>query len=423
MPTIQRLPADILAEFFVAWLHAELNDDSGWETVLPFHAARVCGSWREAALAKHELWTYTRFSCREMISNQAWLQYHACFVQRSGVLGFHIRLTSNVAEIPRSGNPVWTQFCDSILVKARVIDLDVRTQTADASIIAGLTFPRLHTLRIRFTGFSYGGDYPAITLPVLAPVVRHIELYRLNAETEDLNSLDINRRLCSVDCLRNISTTFSAATEFSLTTESLYHSPCEWFVWASLRVLRVIVDYVQGGDLIPFCVQLPNLETLEVKDNRLHWSFWRHFIEASCPALAHLCVVRNHMDFSGELVDGLSGLSQLRTLTFRDGSLNEELVGRLILPKPPMQMPFPGLRAVHFEDTVPLDGFRYRLVQIFLQKRYLYLQKNGIASRFDFTCRSKRRPNDPEENDVREQGEKDVRRYNEDAWRRFQTHV
>ncbi|EJD46769.1 hypothetical protein AURDEDRAFT_164221 [Auricularia subglabra TFB-10046 SS5] len=426
-PNNQRLPLDVLTLVLEAWMAEESsNPYSGWRKV-PFYALQICGSWREAAEVTHTLWQRPDFSFRKMLNNPHWVEYHACFSRYGGTRGFDVSLSNNVVVVPPS-DPVWAHFRDTILVNARTIDLEIFSKDADRDILAGLAFPLLRTLQVRNTTLE--ADYPDIKLFMRAPELRHLELDKTYMAFDDLanreanplwslTSLEVSRPQYTVEDLCMMSGVCIALRELSITIDALHGFVYQPAAWTSLETLHVNAANIYNGGQIPAGLGLPNLKTLEIKDNKRYWPFWRHFIEVSCPALRRLCVYRNHMDHGKHFVDGMGALSQVRELVFRDGSLNEDIIALLVLGPP---MPFPNVRSVHFENAVSLRGFVFKLMQIALQHRYAFLRDRGMPGPFTLTCELKRKLDNKEEDQHRASAERTVLEYNEEEWQRFQMH-
>ncbi|EJD46790.1 hypothetical protein AURDEDRAFT_123907 [Auricularia subglabra TFB-10046 SS5] len=162
----------------------------------------------------------------------------------------------------------------------------------------------------------------------------------------------------------------------------------------------------------------PNATTLELADFASNWPFWRSFIETSCPAVTTLCVRRNHVDHTAQFLTGMGTLSQLRTLVFRDGSLNADIVNGLVRPMHGLPMPFVGLRTIRFGNAVPREDFQYECIQSALRLRYSYLPRDRRPTRFVFTCTLKPRFEDPAYDVSRERIARTVLRWNEEEFER-----
>ncbi|EJD46756.1 hypothetical protein AURDEDRAFT_164208 [Auricularia subglabra TFB-10046 SS5] len=427
-PNNQRLPLDVLTLLLEAWMVEESsNPYSGWRRV-PFYALQVCGAWREAAEVTHALWQRPEFFFRRMLERPAWLEYIACFAAYGGERGFDVSLVNDSAAVPPS-DPVWSLFCHTILPKARSIDLEICSKDADREILAGRSFPLLQTLTV--CGTALEDDYPEIKLFMTAPNLKRMELANTYMEFDDLKnrttnplwsltSLGVERVQYSSANLCGMGETCIALREFSLETKTLFHSECAPVVWASLETLRVDTESIFDGELILPSLRLPNLTTLEIRDIKHNWDFWRQFVEVVCPQVVRLGVYRNHMDQAKEFVDGMGGLSQIRELVLRNGSLNDDIVTRLVRPAAGQPMPFQNLQGIHFEDTVPLRGFAFWLIKIALQHRYVFRIKCGMLGPFILTCALKRRIDEDEENERRAGAEQSVIEYNEEEWERFQ---
>ncbi|EJD46749.1 hypothetical protein AURDEDRAFT_123876 [Auricularia subglabra TFB-10046 SS5] len=430
-PNNQRLPLDVLTLVLEAWMAEESsNPCSGWRRV-PFYALQVCGAWREAAEVTHALWQRPEFFFWRMLRRTAWLEYIACFAKYGGEGGFDVSLVNGSAAVPPL-DPVWSLFCHHILPMARNIDLEIYSKDANCDILAGHSFPLLQTLTVRFTAVEI--DCPEIKLFMTAPNLHRLELAKTyivyydfqNRETNplwSLTSLSIQRGQYTSANLCGMAATCLALREFSLGINELYHCDCVPVVWASLETLRVSVDCIHDGELILPYLRLPNLTTLEIRDNKHNWDFWRQFVETACPKVVRLGVYRNNMDDAKQFVDGMGGLWQIRELELRNGSLNEDIVTRLVKPDAGQPMPFPNLQRIHFEDAVPLRGFAFWLIQRALQHRYVFRSKCWMTGPFIFTCALKRRIDEEEENERRAGAERSIINYNKEEWARFRPQV
>ncbi|EJD46793.1 hypothetical protein AURDEDRAFT_123909 [Auricularia subglabra TFB-10046 SS5] len=427
----QHLPVDVVGPILLYWLDYDLASPSGSGTTFPFRASSICHSWREGALATHRLWLYPYFNFRRMLGNTAWIEYHDWVASHAGILTFNITFYNDVISVPPS-DPVWASFCNTILVKARRIDLTIDNVDADWDILPSRTFPLLESFSAR-RGVT-DTKCPRVVLNIDAPSFQRLELDKVELEYEEpedgtvcpihqITALSLSQSEWGVNQLGAMASTFALLRECTVKFDVLYDCPCDAFSWDSLDSLHITVNVIDGED-IPSKIRLPNLTTLGVNDVKWNWPFWQDFVEMSCPALTRFVVHRNHMDHAADFLAALGTHSRIRTLVFRDGSLNDDLVNGLVRPLRHLPLPFPGLRTVHFVNTTALLNFDFTRIKTVLQQRHDYLLSQRSRDGFHFTCDLKRRPDndsyDPVGNERRGWAERWVVQYNVEERARFE---
>ncbi|EJD46778.1 hypothetical protein AURDEDRAFT_164230 [Auricularia subglabra TFB-10046 SS5] len=293
-------------------------------------------------------------------------------------------------------------------------------------------------LRIELDLRSREAIYPDIRLSMKAPQLRHVELDGVDMTFDDwanratnalsaLTSLNISHRESTVESLLYLSRMCPVVTDFSLAVDKLRGvRRCASFTWPSVVTLRVSARAIRHAEDIRSRSLFPNATTLELSDFASNWPFWRSFVETSCPAVTTLCVRRNHVDHTMQFLTGMGTLSQLRTLVFRDGSLNADIVNGLVRPVHGLPMPFVGLRTVRFENAVPHENMvprrdsQYECIRAALLLRYSYLLRDHRPTRFVLLCALKPRFEDPAYDVYRERIARMVLRWNEEEFERAQ---
>ncbi|EJD46759.1 hypothetical protein AURDEDRAFT_164211 [Auricularia subglabra TFB-10046 SS5] len=388
----QTCPQELLGEILICLRDEEAASDPTSIPTLLARASLACKSWHAAVTTTPRLWQRVVYNVRHMQNQLCWLSYLSSFVEHAGIIAFNVHIISNMVSVDED-DECWTYFSTHILARAQRLTVDIDFDDADSYFLVEPWMPRLEVLTVRSTS----GQEPALSLDLNAPKLHTISITNVDPDLPDplssaclmLSTLHFQFDEADVEFLADVVRDCPCLRELRLGADYLSCVGSTSYLLPRLQCLYLSIREINAEELNGRLI-LPDLQSLAVHDDEGVWAFWRAFIDTGCQKLTSLTVIRNSSRNIKEFLNAMGGLTQIEQLLMHAGSLNSRLFARLAWPTSSGTLPFPNLRQLRFEDTVPHRTFTPTAVSTLLNCRNDALRSRSAAASFVIQCDTRR---------------------------------